>query len=96
VLCCACVCNVCVCVCVCACWSLCKCVCVCCVYVYVCLCLVVMETLVSTALRLPVWSNISQEIQLRLFQHTLTETCTRVPCAIDMYNLRKTVGCSLE
>ena len=50
----------------------------------------------NTALRVPVWSNRSKEIRQRLFQHTLTDTYTRVPYAIDMYNLRKTVGCSLE
>ena len=58
--------------------------------------LVVMKPLVSTALRVTIWSNRSKEIQLCLLQHTPTDTCTGVPCAIDMYNLRKTVGCSLE
>jgi len=58
--------------------------------------LVVMKTLVSTALRVTIWSNRSKEIRLRLLQHTPTDTCTGVPCSIDMYNLRKTVGCSLK
>jgi len=40
--------------------------------------------------------KLSQEIQLCLFQRTLTDTCTGVPYAIDTCNLRKTVGCSLE
>jgi len=80
---------------------MCVCVCVCVLFVRlcvlrVCLCLAVMKTLVSTALRVPVWSNISQEIQLHLFQRTLTDTCTGVPYAIDTCNLHKTVGCSLE
>jgi len=57
---------------------------------------VVMKTLVSTALRVTIWSNRSKEIRLCLLQHTPTDTCTGVPCAIDMYNLRKTVGCSLK
>ena len=58
--------------------------------------LVVMKPLVSTALRVTIWSNRSKEIRLCLLQHTPTDTCTGVPCAIDMYNLRKPVGCSLE
>ena len=58
--------------------------------------LVVMKTRVSTALRVTIWSNRSKEIRLCLLQHTPTDTCTGVPCAIDMYNLRKTVGCSLK
>jgi len=53
-----------------------------------------MKTLVSTALRVPVLSNRSKEIQLCLFQHTPTDTCTGVPYAIDTCNLRKIVGCS--
>ena len=47
--------------------------------------LVVMKPLVSTALRVTIWSNRSKEIQLCLLQHTPTDTCTGVPCAIDMY-----------
>ena len=47
--------------------------------------LVVMKPLVSTALRVTIWSNRSKEIQLCWLQHTPTDTCTGVPCAIDMY-----------
>ena len=47
--------------------------------------LVVMKPLVSTALRVTIWSNRSKEIQLCLLQHTPTDTCTGVPCVIDMY-----------